>query len=166
MVQDGLGQIQFFVMLNDVGVEIYDVFKKWDFGDIVVVCGVLFCINKGELLVQCKELCLLLKVLWLLLDKFYGLFDQEMCYCQCYVDLIVMLEMCDMFCVCMKMIVLICKFMDNVDFMEVEMLMLYLILGGVVVKLFVMYYNVFDMQMFLCIVLELYLKCLIVGGFE
>src|SRR5579859_2731897 len=77
-VQDGSGQIQFFVTPNDVGAEAYEAFKKWDLGDIIAARGVLFRTNKGELSVRCTELRLLSKSLRPLPDKFHGLADQEM----------------------------------------------------------------------------------------
>lgn len=165
-VRDGSGQIQFFVTPADVGEQTYEAFKKWDLGDIVAAQGVLFRTNKGELSVRCTQLRLLSKALRPLPDKVHGLSDQETRYRQRYVDLIVTPEARNTFVARTKAISSIRKFMSDAEFMEVETPMLHPIPGGAAAKPFVTHHNALDMQMFMRIAPELYLKRLIVGGFE
>src|SRR6201998_2960891 len=165
-VRDGSGQIQFFITPADVGEATYEAFKKWDLGDIVAARGVLFRTNKGELSVRCTELRLLSKSLRPLPDKFHGLADQEMKYRQRYVDLIVTPESRKTFIARTKTVSSIRKFMADANFMEVETPMLHPIPGGAAAKPFATHHNALDMQMFMRIAPELYLKRLIVGGFE
>ncbi|WP_245916331.1 lysine--tRNA ligase [Candidatus Pandoraea novymonadis] len=165
-VQDSSGKIQFFISLKDVGIETFTAFKQWDIGDIIAAIGILFRTRTGELSIKVKTLRLLSKAIRPLPEKFHGLTDQETKYRQRYVDLITSPETRDTFRTRSKAIASIRKFMIDEDFMEVETPMLHPIPGGAAAKPFISYHNALDMQVFLRIAPELYLKRLIVGGFE
>ena len=165
-VQDATGQIQFYINDEGVGADAHEAFKHWDMGDIIAATGVLFKTNKGELSVRCSELRLLSKSLRPLPDKFHGLADQEIRYRQRYVDLIVTPDTRETFKTRSKAMNAIRSFMNEHAFMEVETPMLHAIPGGASAQPFKTHHNALDMEMFLRIAPELYLKRLIVGGFE
>lgn len=164
-IQDVSGRIQAYIRQNDLP-EIYEQFKHWDLGDIVGIHGFLFKTNTGELTVQVDAIELLTKSLRPLPDKFHGLADQEMRYRKRYVDLIANEESRHTFLLRSKLIKAFRQFMDDNQFLEVETPMMHPIPGGAVARPFVTHHNSLDMQMYLRIAPELYLKRLVVGGFE
>ena len=165
-VQDGTGRIQFFVTNDDAGADAHEAFRHWDIGDIVAARGILFKTNRGELSVRCRELRLLVKALRPLPDKFHGLADQEQRYRQRYVDLIVNEATRRVFQIRAAAVAAIRSFLVQHEFLEVETPMLHPIPGGAQARPFATHHNALDMDMFLRIAPELYLKRLIVGGME
>ncbi|KAG1682798.1 Lysine--tRNA ligase [Nymphon striatum] len=165
-LSDVSGRIQIYAQKNMLGEEVYDAFKTWDIGDIVGAEGVLFKTNKGELSVKVDKLELLTKSLRPLPEKFHGLSDQEQRYRQRYLDLIMSNESRNTFKMRSRIISYIRDFFMKKDFMEVETPMLQVIPGGATARPFETHHNALDIDMYLRIAPELYLKRLVVGGFE
>ncbi|MDO8773308.1 MAG: lysine--tRNA ligase [Burkholderiaceae bacterium] len=165
-LQDSTGQIQIYVTNDGVGEALHASFKHWDLGDIVACVGTLFKTKTGELSIHATQVRLLTKSLRPLPDKFHGMADQETKYRQRYVDLITDESARNRFQARSKAVSAIREFMVANEFLEVETPMLHPIPGGANAKPFKTHHNALDQEMYLRIAPELYLKRLIVGGFE
>ena len=165
-IHDRTGRMQVYLKIDDIGQEAFEMLSKWDIGDIISVEGYVFKTRRGEISVHAKKLELLSKSLLPLPDKFHGLRDTDLRYRQRYMDLIVNPEVKNTFINRSKIIKAIRKYLDDLGFIEVETPVLNTIPGGAAARPFLTHHNTLDIDLYLRIAPELYLKRLIVGGME
>jgi len=165
-IHDNTGRIQVYVRSNDIGKEEFTEFKKWDIGDIVGVEGYVFRTRKGEISIHAQKITLLSKSLLPLPEKWHGLKDQDMRYRQRYVDLIVNPDVKQTFVKRSQIIREVRNYLDSMGYIEVDTPVLHTLEIGAAARPFVTHHNALDMDMYLRIETELYLKRLIVGGFD
>jgi len=165
-LQDMSGRMQVYVRQDELPEGVYEDFKQWDLGDIIGVEGILFKTKTGELSVRARSLQLLTKTIRPLPDKYHGLTDQETRYRQRYLDLLANETTRHTFVLRSKIVDSIRQFLKARDFLEVETPMMQVLHGGAAAKPFTTHHHALDMPLFLRIAPELYLKRLVVGGFE
>ena len=165
-LRDAKRRIQVYVRRDDVGESTYAEFKKWGIGDIIGISGIVFRTQKGEISIHAQEISLLAKSLLPLPEKYHGLKDTDLRYRQRYVDLIVNPEVKDVFIKRSQIIREIRNYLDERGFLEVETPVLQTCAGGAAARPFITHHNALSLEMHIRISLELYLKRLIVGGFD
>ncbi len=165
-ILDSQGTMQVYIKRDDIGQDEYTAFKTMDIGDIIGVSGIVFRTQKGEISVHASEVVLLTKSLKPLPEKFHGLKDMDLRYRQRYVDMIVNPEVRETFRKRSKIIASVREFLDSRGFLEVDTPVLHTIETGAAARTFKTHHNTLDIDMFLRIETELYLKRLIVGGFD
>lgn len=165
-LKDFTGEIQLYIKKENLSLSVYDLCFFFDIGDIVWVCGYLFLTNIGTLSLKVYDIRLLVKALISFPNKWKGLKNKELCYRKRYLDLIVNKKTMEVFVIRIKVIQFIRNFFFKRDFLEVETPMMHCVPGGAAAKPFKTYHNSLDMNLYLRIAPELYLKRLIVGGFE
>ena len=165
-VADGSGRIQVYIRVNDIGEDAFAEYKKWDIGDIIGVEGTVFRTRRGEISIHAHKVELLSKSLLPLPEKFHGLVDKELRYRRRYVDLIMNPEVKDTFYKRSRIISEVRRYLDGRGYLEVDTPVLLTVEIGAAARPFITHHNALDIDMYLRIETELYLKRLIVGGFD